>query len=294
MKLSSEKIQTIIELRNQNFSVDYISNLLGLSVSTVHKYLKNQKGYVPKNKQYWLDLKKDYFKIIDTPEKAYFLGFIAGDGNVINNQIRIRIVKDDVEILNAFKKEINYNKPNKFVKVKNGQEQVHLEFRSFEMCNDLKNFGIVPNKSMKLQLPTSIDDDLMHAYLLGLFDADGSIFYTKFRRSDRKTQTERYGFSITTNTVLADQISSYLEKKIGVVLSVSRKRNNKNLSIAQLSRNQDLIKLCDFLYKDLNLGLLRKKIKFQEAYSFYQNGCSTTTISTPIKGDGIVSSYVKA
>lgn len=280
MKITKEQINSIKNLRLQNLSVIEIANKLNLSISTVNKYLKKEINYIPKNKQYWLELNKNYFNQIDNVEKAYYLGFIAGDGNIIDNQIRIRIIKDDEEILNNFKKQINYRKPNKYVKMKNGREQVHLEFRSVQMCKDLSKYGIVPNKSMKIQLP-SLPDDLMHAYLLGLFDADGSVFYTKFNRTGRKQSVERYGFSITTNTLLADQIRDYLKNKVGINLSVSRKKNNKNLSIAQVSRNNDIILLAKFLYKSPYLGLNRKKVKFQQAYDFYQDGCSTTTISTP-------------
>lgn len=34
---------------------------------------------------------KEYFKQIDTPEKAYWLGFIAADGNVRKDLLKLRI-----------------------------------------------------------------------------------------------------------------------------------------------------------------------------------------------------------
>lgn len=293
MKVSQEQIELIRKLRYENeFSINKIADRMQFSVTTVHKYLKGDLSYIPKNKIYWLDINKLYFNNITTVEQAYYLGFIAGDGNIMDNMIRIRIVKEDEEIINSFKKAINYKKPNKYVKLKTGKEQVHLEFRCTQMCKDLAKHSIIPNKSFVLTLP-DLPDNLMHSYLLGLFDADGSIFYSKFYKTGRKKAIERYGFSITTNTVLCDQIRTFLLKH-DITLSVTAKKNHRNLSIAQISRNQDLVKLAIYLYKNPELGLARKKIKFAEAYNFYQNECSTTTISTPLQGDGIVYSHVKA
>jgi hypothetical protein len=51
---------------------------------------------------------EDYFEIIDTPEKAYFLGFIFADGCLIDNpkeyryKLNIKIHSKDEDILKKF------------------------------------------------------------------------------------------------------------------------------------------------------------------------------------------------
>lgn len=242
------------------------------------------------NTKYWKELKKDYFSTLDTIEKAYDLGFIAGDGNIQDSMIRLRIVKDDEEIINGFKSRVNYNKPNKYVKLKIGREQVHLEFRSTQMCKDLARYGIVPNKSMKIRLP-NINDHYMRFYLLGLFDADGSIFYSSFLRAGRKLKQEQYRFSITTNMNMCRDIKTYLECILPITLNIIPLKKNPNLGMLQVSRNCDMITICEYLYNDHSLGLTRKRDKFLEAKKFYLDRCSTTKLHAPnIQGDDIVSS----
>jgi DNA-binding Lrp family transcriptional regulator len=280
--MSNELKEQILFLRNKKrMTMGSIAKKLNISKDEVNRIArKRNKSNI--NKEYWRTLDVNYFEKIDSETKAYLLGFLAGDGNVTkSNMIRVRIVKSDEEIINLFKKELNYHKPNKYVKLKNGNDQVHLSFRSEKMCNDLSKYGIVPNKTFTLDLP-NIEKKFMHSYLLGLFDADGSIFYSKFLRKGRNKNTEIYRFSITTNTKLCNQISDFLEKELNIKLSISSKKNTKNISIAQISKNKDMVYLSRYLYQNPNMGLLRKKLKFAAAHDFYlytiQDGCSTTTI----------------
>ena len=53
----------------------------------------------------------NYFENIDTPNKAYYLGWALTDGNVSNTQYRIRLQKEDIDILEKFSKDINSNYP---------------------------------------------------------------------------------------------------------------------------------------------------------------------------------------
>ena len=51
-------------------------------------------------------INEDYFEKINTETKAYFLGWMVSDGNVYKNNVVLAC--KDVEILEMFKKDLNY------------------------------------------------------------------------------------------------------------------------------------------------------------------------------------------
>lgn len=53
-----------------------------------------------------LSLDVDYFKIIDSPKKAYWLGFICADGCIYKNGGKLTLMVKDKEICDKFKSDI--------------------------------------------------------------------------------------------------------------------------------------------------------------------------------------------
>lgn len=75
---------------------------------TVRRILKDN-GIPIRKQEEWLrkyDLNQEYFDVIDTQNKAYFLGFLYADGNVSksNNAIQIGLESRDLHILESLKK----------------------------------------------------------------------------------------------------------------------------------------------------------------------------------------------
>lgn len=68
-----------------------------------------------KNKKYKVD--EHYFDYIDTPNKAYILGFLYADGcNMVNRySVSLRLREDDKEILQKMKDEINSTRPLRYI-----------------------------------------------------------------------------------------------------------------------------------------------------------------------------------
>lgn len=117
----------------------------------------------------------DFFKKIDTKEKAYWLGFLYADGyferiDQYVTRIGIEIsVKDEV-IIDRFIKAISLNKEYKDYTKKNS---VYIRFACKKMVDDLKNMGLKDRKSKILELPKLDNRELYLAFLLGFFDGDG-------------------------------------------------------------------------------------------------------------------------
>lgn len=120
-----------------------------------------------------------YFEKIDTPNKAYLLGFITADGSITgkyNSSCSIEVNENDRKLIEFAQQEIN---PNATITEchYNKKNNCRINFSSKKLCNDLIKYGIVPNKSKIISaVPIEyIPDNLLKFYFRGLIDGDGCI-----------------------------------------------------------------------------------------------------------------------
>lgn len=181
----TEKDKQIITLYNSGLSIKQVGERVGKSKSGVQYTLK--KYSIPTNRTY-LDYhfkkyacNEEFFKTIDTEEKAYFLGFIMADGCVMEERsvVTLTIHEKDIEILEKFKKALNSTYPIR----KCGNHYVRIEFCSQIMVKDLVNLGVKSRKTKKLKMPLLENKDMYRHLIRGYFDGDGSIWYDKSSNS---------------------------------------------------------------------------------------------------------------
>ena len=120
--------------------------------------------------------KEDFFDVIDTEEKAYWLGFIMADGcvNIYNGQycLKIHIAAKDSEIIDNFLLAIeSKNKPYYRTDI-NGNQTYAISLSSKHMVESLISLGVVPNKTGKECLP-NLSGELTRHFVRGFFDGDG-------------------------------------------------------------------------------------------------------------------------
>lgn len=129
----------------------------------------------------------DIFENIDTPEKAYWLGFIAADGCVYKNKensgtLIISIHRKDRAHLEHFRDFIGTDRGiTDFINntgFGNNTPMSKISIYSTKLVDDLINKGVHPNKSLVLK-PPLIKEEFWKSYLLGYFDGDGSISHTQ-------------------------------------------------------------------------------------------------------------------
>ena len=166
MKYSQETIQKIIELHNSGKGVTEIGKLLNLDRAAVSRNLKKLGFDTSRN-----TLIKDIFHIIDTEEKAYWLGFLYADGYVSKyNQVEVSLTLEDEDHLIKLKNFINTN-----TEIIKDDHRCRLLFCSKELAKDLANLGCVNNKSLILTFPTEeqVPQELLRHFLRGYVDGDG-------------------------------------------------------------------------------------------------------------------------
>ncbi len=163
-----------------------IGEIYGVSRTVIKRILdENNIPARQDNHTYIADYRK--FSIVDSPEKAYWLGFIAADGNVYvrkdntNATVKVSTAEKDCKHLEKLKLFMQSNVKIKESINEDGFSKDHptkmyiISFNSIEMAKDLIELGIVPRKSLILK-PPKIDEQYFLPYILGYFDGDGSIY----------------------------------------------------------------------------------------------------------------------
>lgn len=126
----------------------------------------------------------DYFEVIDSPDKAYFLGWMITDGSVVDHGTRpgradtisLEIHNKDRYILERFADCLGASID--VVKDETKRNNCYIRFSSEKMSLDLSKYGVVPRKTWIQYLP-ELSDALMPHLLRGVFDGNGTITIDK-------------------------------------------------------------------------------------------------------------------
>ena len=175
IKIKQETINEAINYYKDNYiSIVECAKKYNIGATTLTRYLKANGIEIKKNNGNKYTYNENYFETIDTEDKAYWLGFIAADGSIVNNGTALEIglsAKDKnhlIKFINNINGDINMLKERTNT-AGNGKtyKTVRVNVCSKKMCNDLFNLGIVPNKSLTLQFPKNIPNSLIKHYLRG-------------------------------------------------------------------------------------------------------------------------------
>ena len=204
------------------------------------------------------NINEQYFDDVDSEEKAYFLGFIIGDGFVGKNTIKISLHSKDIEILEKFKLSISSNSPIKHFKSRCNQDHVLLNCCSEKLCQKLKSLGILNDKTISIGSfnINQVPDVLFRHFMRGLFDADGNIFIKNKSRSACR-------FSIIGNEKFLLKCQLKMMQSINIKQTkLYRPRISDKVATMYYSGMNNICKIFDYLYKDSTVFLSRKKEYF--------------------------------
>lgn len=185
------------------------------------------------------------FDKIDTKDKAYWIGFIFGDGSVSDYSLRIEINKRDKEHLEKISRFVNFNGVIKETK----KDCVRIDFNSVVLVDSLNRTGIVKNKTHSDIVPCIPKRFISHFYR-GLLDSDGWISYHK-----NKFDAPNYDIGFSSNNVgLLTDIRLFLADSLGKtkIGTLNTKHRCPQLIIGG---TKQFIKVTDILYKDSNTDI---------------------------------------
>nr|DAU18228.1 MAG TPA: DNA-directed RNA polymerase subunit A'' [Bacteriophage sp.] len=258
--LTDEIINDLIQEYKNGVVIKELSRKYHFGESTISKILKENnihvKTYGEHSKKYTLN--EHYFDIVDTEEKAYIIGLLMADGNITHNRLSLSLVESDRHILDRINSLLDSNKPLYFInysqKNQNWKDQYCLSIYSKYMCNILKSLGINENKSLILEYPKWLSDNLFKHFIRGFIDGDGCILKT--RNGIEITST--YNFCVS----VKEKIYELLNIEAGIHKD-KRRSNSYNLYIKNYIGTKTFL---DYIYKDATIYLNRKYSIYKEKY----------------------------
>ena len=232
---------------------------------------------------------RNYFKVIDTEEKAYWLGFLYADGCILESvkngrvkamNIELSLKYDDIKHLKKFLYCICSNAPIKKKKVKLNDKVYYacrVNICCTEMCRDLIKLGCTPRKSLTLKFPNEeqVPKHLLKHFIRGYFDGDGCISHGKHNIIYNNEYYTRCGFSGTKD--ILEGIHKYLDD-FGLN-RITHVHQSQAYEVMWGGKNNAL-KIYHALYDNATIYLDRKYEKFQLAMLHYQviDSCKSDNI----------------
>lgn len=209
-------------------------------------------------------LNENYFDSIDSEEKAYFLGFLYADGSNMTEKfvVKLSLQEKDKYILEKFssliyinKKELTYVKP-KIILTKYISSPQYI----FKICNkhiskQLNKLGVFKAKTFILKFPTEdqVPSHLIHHFIRGYFDGDGSIFISKKNNRIRQfTICGNHNFLLSLQEILIKECQ----------LTKTKLSCNNNIYILVYNGINQTERIKNFLYQNATVYLERKYNKF--------------------------------
>lgn len=263
-----ELIISIINLHNEGYSQVDIAKILEISRGTI-KYWNDELHFIKartpgeagklKCKKY--DYDENYFENITTPNQAYIVGYITGDGTICDRlkskRLVLTLAEVDKQLLYDIAEEMNMIKAIKYRKkyAENEQNKYSLVINSTKMCNDLIALGIGPKKTGSEPWIDFKNEDLQWAFVRGFFDADGHI--RVYKRNGY--QKARLGF--TGNADMLTSILMFLKSQ-GFAEKVNSITQKHGCSDLYLSSIKELKLIFPKLYQYGDIKLNRKYNKF--------------------------------
>jgi hypothetical protein len=240
----------------------------------------------------------EYFKIIDSNNKAYLLGFIAADGalvkgvNTSSTTLTLTIHRKDKIILDLLKRELNSslaikditNKSKSLSSYKLDVDHVRFTISRKEIIQDLKKYGIEENKSLTMQnLLLNIPEAYKKAFIIGYFDGDGcfidSLVTKKKHRYSKKDgsfmRTDEYlGYNSCVSIKGTEEFLKGIVEYLDIPTYTLKKIQEQKIHTLLIVSNKGILNFYD-CYKDCDFYLSRKKDKFTRKIAQVQ------TISSP-------------
>ena len=260
--------EEITKLYQEGKTAKEISSLLGFKYSQpVYNYFKKM-GWerIGKAGKRIYGVNEDFFKCINTEEKAYILGFICADGHIERDRLNITVSIKDKDILEKIRKAIQSNHPIKEVKRTNPYNKtdrriltlVELMIGSVELVKPLFNMGLTTNKTYTLNgdILKYVPKYLMRDFLRGYFDGDGNVFFGRKYNSGYK-----YNINICGNEdFLLKSFQTYFPSNNKLYKDL----HSRQCYVWKISQRDKIKDFMYYLYYNSSISLQRKYNEFRK------------------------------
>ena len=260
--------EEITKLYQEGKNAKEISSLLGFKYhQPVYNYFKKM-GWerTGKSGKRIYKVNEDFFKCINTEEKAYILGFICADGHIDKDRLNIIVSIKDKDILKKIRNALHSNHPIKEVKRLNPYNKterkvltlVELMIGSVRLVKPLFSMGLTINKTYTLNgnILKYIPKYLVRDFLRGYFDGDGNVFFGR-----RYNSGYIYNINICGNEdFLLKSFQTYFPSDNKLYKDLY----SKQCYIWKISKKEKIEKFMYYLYYNSSIFLQRKYNEFRK------------------------------
>lgn len=233
-----------------------IARLYGCHGMTVGKWrdlygLPRSQGRSAGNRKW--STNRDYFDQIDTPEKAYILGFLIADGHIRKTgyYVEVSVKEADADLLSAISAEVGCEAPLKqTINGYDGSRMMRMRLCSEKIVSDLNSLGVYHDKSTSATWPT-VDPVLEGHLVRGIWDGDGWI--------------GKYQFELIGTSALLDGVVAAAERNTGCLLRRRMSGKDSRYHYAYGTRRDTAI--LHWMYSGAGIALERKREKFLTYWS---------------------------
>ncbi len=267
---SVEDEKKIINLYQMGMSCPKIGKLFSCSKQTINGVLTKHniefRDRSHGNRLYTIE--ENVFETIDTHEKAYWLGVLAGDGCIyagkdgkIRNQLTLSLQEKDKEYIYKFRDFLRANRPiytiDNGIKLDGTQSISYvLSIDNKKIVDDLKKYNVIPNKTYDMKFP-NLPTIYLPSYILGLIDSDGSIYLkSHYKNKDIKL----LNLSFVGPTRFVEMLQQILIDRCDISqtkLDVQKQTNF--IRVMSYAGYKNIYKIVKYIYSNSNIFFVRKK-----------------------------------
>jgi hypothetical protein len=262
-RLPAEEIGNIISLYRDGQSCNDLAKLYGCSPTGIYHLLlqydvpiRSQSERIRR-----FACNHRFFDTIENEAQAYWLGFLAADGNIDNhNSVSLSLQVRDKDQLERFRTSLECEHIVREYSYAAGSF-VRLAIRSPEMTVALSKYGIIPNKSFSIAFPTLPSELTIH-FIRGYFDGDGG-FLIKQSTKQRKA----ISLDFTGSFPMLSGIAQFFHCSYQVPPRVPQLKTKSGIYSLRYCHRGWIIRIADKMYESAQLFMPRKK---QRLYDFLE------------------------
>jgi hypothetical protein len=259
---SEDKIEHICDLYSRGVSAKQLGIKYSIDKRRIQKWISKYGELRSKyNSHRFTDFNQNLFDVIDTEEKAYWLGFLYADcyNCLTTNTVSLSLQINDFDHLCKLSKAIGLPIDKiSYTKNKEGYEYYTLKMYSKHLCNTLAEKGCPQAKSFIITYPSWLNESLTVPFIRGLFDGDGSLAHRI---------NNEWKWSLATTKECGESIQNIILKQLDMTVNLSYiSKTNHNTYELESNGNEKVLKLSNWLYgsSKINTRLDRKYNRYLE------------------------------
>jgi len=257
--LSKSRLEQLYLTDNKNATeIGKLYNVNNVRISRlITKYGIPKKSISHIKRKY--PLNENFFDVIDSEEKAYFLGFLYADGynNLSKNTVSLTLQSRDISILEQLSKLIYSNRP-----LLKDRCYSRLSITSKHISNKLQELGCKQAKTHTLEFPKWLDKQLLKHFIRGYFDGDGCVTSSK----DKYNKNSPF-ISITGRNEFLQEIQNILISELNfrkTKFSKRHKDRDNDIYTMFYGGRRQLEVFYNWLYRNSKISLERKQNKLKD------------------------------